>query len=92
MKFEPAQIIRKSSQVGGQTRHKSTQVKACDELRSRFIRTLGFKGREEVDESQVCQVLMTTDHYVIHSFRSSKRRKLHLKSAVKILTLQKRKL
>ena len=28
---------RKSSQVGGQTRHKSTQVKTCDDLRSRLI-------------------------------------------------------
>ena len=28
IKFEPAQIIRKSSQVGGQTRHKSTQFKS----------------------------------------------------------------
>ena len=32
MKFEPAQIIRKSSQVGGQTRHKSIKVKTCDDL------------------------------------------------------------
>ena len=50
MKFEPAQIIRKStqanashrksSQVSGQTRHKSTQVKTCDDLRSRLIRPL----------------------------------------------------
>ena len=29
---------RKSSQVGGQTRPKSTQVKTCDDLRSRLIR------------------------------------------------------
>ena len=38
MKFEPVQIVRKSSQVGDQTRHKSTQVKTCDGLRSRLIR------------------------------------------------------
>ena len=29
---------RKSSQVSGQARHKSTQVKTCDDLRSRLIR------------------------------------------------------
>ena len=38
MKFEPAQIVRKSSQVVGQTRHNSTQVQACNDLRSRLIR------------------------------------------------------
>ena len=38
MTFEPAQIVRKSSQVVGQTRHKSTQVKTCDDFRSRLIR------------------------------------------------------
>ena len=37
MKFEPAQIIRKSTQVGGQTRRKQVQVKTCDDLRSRLI-------------------------------------------------------
>ena len=50
MKFEPAQIVRKSTQVhasprkpmqvGDQTRYKSTQVRTCDDLRSRLIRPL----------------------------------------------------
>ena len=31
---------RKSSQVGGQTRHKHAQAKTCDDLRSRLIRAL----------------------------------------------------
>ena len=33
---------RKPMQVGDQTRHKSTQVKTCDNLRSRLIRPLGL--------------------------------------------------
>ena len=31
---------RKPSQVGGQTKHKSTQVKSCDDLRFGLIRPL----------------------------------------------------
>ena len=36
---------RKSSQVVGQTRHKFTQVKTCDDWRSRLIRSLRWKFR-----------------------------------------------
>ena len=40
MKFESAQISRKSVQVDDQTSHKSTQIKTCGDLRSRLIRPL----------------------------------------------------
>ena len=39
--FSTHETRRKSSQVGGQRKRKSTQVKTCDDLRSRLIRSLG---------------------------------------------------
>ena len=39
--FSTHQTRRKSSQDGAQRKHKSTQVKTCDDLRSRLIRPLG---------------------------------------------------
>ena len=75
MKFEPAQIIRKStqanashrksSQVSGQTRHKSTQVKTCDDLRSRLIRPLEkvsyveVRERPEIGEDKIFKFVFT---------------------------------
>ena len=37
MKFEPAQINRMPSPVGGQTKHKSAQVQTGADLRFRFV-------------------------------------------------------